>query len=185
MSQQHVPGDVAEHANFGARLALVAPPLAALLYPFFLKAFHVSIAPVISGRTAEPAWLSAAAALFLLLAFAAPIGALLGAMALGEIGAPTVAQRRARAIALLAVAAPPLFVFLGVELDMLHVPVPDIWLWVAFWLAIIALVAFRGNDATAPTAVAADPARLRVAHGITALGIVWPPEFGQCCWRMA
>jgi hypothetical protein len=54
--------------------------------------------------------------LLLLLAFAAPIGALLGAMALGEIGTPTAAQRRARAIALLAVAAPPLFVFLGVEL---------------------------------------------------------------------
>ena len=172
MSQQHFPADVAEHASFGTRFALLTPPLAALLYPFFLEAFHASIVPVISGRTAEPAWLSAAAALFLLLAFAAPIGALLGAMALGEIGAPTVAQRRARAIALLAVAAPPLFVFLGVELDMLHVPVPDIWLWVAFWLAMIALVAFRGNDATAPTVVAADPARLRVVHGITAFGIV-------------
>jgi hypothetical protein len=172
MSQQHFPADVAEHASFGTRLALLTPPLAALLYPFFLEAFHASIVPVISGRTAEPAWLSAAAALFLLLAFAAPIGALLGAMALGEIGAPTLAQRRARAIALLAVAAPPLFVFLGVELDMLHVPVPDIWLWVAFWLAMIALVAFRGNDATAPTVVAADPARLRVVHGITAFGIV-------------
>jgi hypothetical protein len=57
--------------------------------------------------------MSAAAALFLLLAFAAPISALIGTMALGEIAAPTVAQRRARAIALLAVAAPPLFVFLS------------------------------------------------------------------------
>ena len=56
MSQQHFPADAAEHASFGKRLALLTPPLAALPYPFFLEAFHVSIAPVISGRTAEPAW---------------------------------------------------------------------------------------------------------------------------------
>src|SRR6516164_1599469 len=161
MSQRYAPADVTGHRSFGARIALLTPPLAALLYPFFLEAFHASIAPVISGLIPEPALVSAVAALFLLLAFAAPIGALLGAMALGEISTPTAAQRRGRAIALLAVAAPPPFVFLGVELDMLHAPVPDIWLWVAFWCAMIALVAFRGSDATAPKAVAADPARLR------------------------
>jgi hypothetical protein len=172
MSQQQLPADIAEHARFGSRLALLMPPLAALLYPFLLEAFHASITPVISGRTAEPALRSTGAALFLLLAFAAPIGALLGAMALGEIAAPSVAQRRARAIALLAVTAPPLFVFVGVELDMLHDPVPDIWLWVAFWLGMTALVAFRARDATAPTAISAAPVRLRVAHGISALGII-------------
>ena len=72
----------------------------------------------------------------------------------------TVARRRARAIALIAVAAPPLFVFLGVE-SMLHIPVPDIWLWIALWLAMIALVAFAGGgDAATPTAPVVAPARL-------------------------
>ena len=74
----------------------------------------------------------------------------------------TVARCRARAIALIAVAAPPLFVFLGVELAMLHIPVPDIWLWIAFWLAMLALVAFAGGgDAATPTAPVVAPARLR------------------------
>src|SRR5260370_888540 len=88
------------------------PPLAALLYPFLLAAFHANIAPVISGQSAEPALQSAAATLFLLLAFAAPIVALLGAMTLGELAAPSVTQRRAHTIALLAGAAPPVLVAL-------------------------------------------------------------------------
>ena len=112
MSQQLFSRYPAEHGKLGAHLALLMPPLAALLYPFLLAAFHANIAPVISGQSAEPALQSAAATLFLLLAFAAPIVALLGAMTLGELAAPSVRQRRARTIALLAVAAPPLFVFL-------------------------------------------------------------------------
>jgi hypothetical protein len=121
MSQQlfsRYPADVVEYEKPGARFALLMPPLAALLYPFLLEAFSPNIAPVISGQSAEPALRSAAAALFLLLAFIAPIAALLGAMTLGELAAPSVTQRRARTIALLAVAAPPLFVFLGVEFYM-------------------------------------------------------------------
>jgi hypothetical protein len=172
MSHQQLPASIAADARFVARLAPLMPPIAALLYPFFLEAFHASIAPVIGGTNAEPILLSAIAVLFLLLAFAAPIGALLVAMALGEIVTPTAAQRRARAIALLAVAAPPLFVFLGVELDMLHARVPDIWLWIAFWCVMIALVAFRGSDAAAPKPIGVAPARVRAAHGISALGIV-------------
>ena len=148
MSQQlssRYPVDVVEHGKFGTHLALLMPPLAALLYPFLLEAFHASISPVIRGQSAEPALRSAVAASFLLLAFIAPIVALLGAMRLGELAAPSVAQRRARAIALLAVAAPPLFVFLGVELYMLHDPVSDIWVWVVFWLIMMALVAFTAQ----------------------------------------
>ena len=176
MSQQQLSdsysAQVVEHRSYGARLAQLMPPVAALLYPFFLEAFHASIAPVISGEAAEPALRSAIAALFLVFAFAAPIVALLGAMALGEIAAPSVAQRRARAIALLAVAAPALFVFLGVELYMLRDPVPDIWLWVTFWLGMTALAAFRGGEVTTPAAAGAAPVQLRVAHGIAALGVI-------------
>jgi hypothetical protein len=175
MSQQlssRYPADVVGHGKLGANLALLMPPVAALLYPFLLEAFHANIAPVIGGQSVEPALQSAAAALFLLLAFAAPIVALLGAMTLGELAAPTVSQRRARTIALLAVAAPPLFVFLGVELYMLHDPVPDTWLWVAFWLGMTVLAGFWRNETPAPPPADAAPAPLRVAHGISALGII-------------
>ena len=136
--------EVVERRKFGAHLALLMPPLAALPYPFLLEAFHANIAPVISGQSAEPA-LRSAAALFVLLAFAVPIVALLGAMTFGELAAPSVTQRRASTIALLAVAAPPLFVFLGVEFDILHDPVPDTWAWAAFWLGMTAL---GGSGAT-------------------------------------
>lgn len=54
---------------------------------------------------------------------------------------------------------------------MLHDPVPDIWLWVAFWIGITLLPAVWGGDAPAPAATGANPS-LRAAHGISALGIV-------------
>jgi hypothetical protein len=67
------------------------------------------------------------------LAFAMPLIAMLAAMSLSGIGRPTVAQLRAKRAALLAVAAPTLFTFVGVVLYMLHDPVLDTWLWVACW----------------------------------------------------
>ena len=65
MSQQfssRYPADVVEHGKFGTHLALLMPPLAALLYPFLLEAFHANISPVIRGQSAEPALRSAVAA---------------------------------------------------------------------------------------------------------------------------
>ena len=166
------PVRVAQRSTFRARLVRLAPAVAALVYPFILQAFHAAITRVLAGQAAEPALWSVAAALLLILAFAMPIVALLGAMSLGEIERPSVAQRRARAVALLAIASPPLFVFLGVELYMLHDPVPDIWVWVAFWVAMIALLASSDAKAAAAPAAGAAPARLRVAHGFSALAII-------------
>src|SRR5260370_20472392 len=124
-----------------------------------------------SAHSAAPALQSAAATLFLLLAFAAPIVALLGAMTLGELAAPSVTQRRAHTIALLAVAAAPLFVFLGVEFYMLHDPVPDTWVWVAFRLGMTTLAGFWRNETRAPLPAHAAPAPLRLAHRISAVGL--------------
>src|SRR5262249_1406577 len=118
------------------RLPMLAPPLAALLYPFALEGFCTSVA-----RIAEVAsilsWLSAAASLAL--AFAMPLIAMFAAMSFSEIGRPTVAQLRAKRTALLALAAPTLFVFVGALLTMLHEPVPDTWFWVACWAIALAL----------------------------------------------
>ena len=52
------------------RLPMLAPPLAALLYPFALEGFHTSVARIAEGASIL-SWLSAAASLTL--AFAMPL----------------------------------------------------------------------------------------------------------------
>ena len=155
-----------------ARLPMLAAPLAALLYPFALKGFNASVTRIAESDAGAFAgsWLSAPVCLAL--AFAMPLIAMLAAMSFSEIGHPTVAQLRAKRAALLAVAAPTLFVFLGVVLTMLHDPVPDIWLWIACWAIAIALL--LRPDVGVPAAVAPRPvpAPLRVAHGVSALALV-------------
>jgi hypothetical protein len=152
-----------------ARLPMLLPPLAALLYPFALEGFHTSITHIESGASAL-SWLSAAACLAL--AFAMPLIAMLAAMSFSEISRPTVAQLRAKRTALLAVAAPTLFTFVGVVLTMLHDPVPDTWLWVACWAIALALLLHSDNGVWAVVAVRSVPPPLRVAHGVSALAIV-------------
>jgi hypothetical protein len=114
-------------------------------------------------------WLGAAACLAL--AFAVPLLAILAAMSYSEIGQPTAAQLRAKRAALLAVAAPTLFTFLGVVLYMLHNPVPDTWLWAACWTLALALL-LRSDDRPATLVPRPVPALLRVAHGVSALTLV-------------
>ena len=49
ISQQQLsgrcPADLIERCRFGTRLAFLMPPVAVLLYPFVLEAFHAGIAP--------------------------------------------------------------------------------------------------------------------------------------------
>jgi hypothetical protein len=153
------------------RLPMLAAPLAALLYPFALKGFNASVTRIaeIDGAFAW-SWLSAPVCLAL--AFAMPLIAVLAAMYFSEIGDPTVAQLRAKRTALVAVAAPTLFTFVGVVLTMLHDPLPDTWLWVACWA--IALALLLRSDNGVPAVVTPRPvlAPLRVAHGVSALALV-------------
>jgi hypothetical protein len=151
------------------RLPMLAPPLAALLYPFAFKGFNASVTRIAEGASTL-SWLSAAVCLAL--AFAVPLIAMLTAMSLSEIGRPTAAQLRAKRAALLAVAAPTLFTFLGVVLSMLHDPVPDTWFWVAGWALALALLLRSANDASAEPAPSPVPSPLRVAHGVSALALV-------------
>jgi hypothetical protein len=155
-----------------ARLPMVAPLLAALLYPFLLRGFNTSVTAIIAepdNGTALP-WVAAAVAM--LLAFAVPALALLAAMSFSEMTRPTRAQLLARRLSLLAVAAPTLFTFIGVLLYMLHDPVPDTWLWVACWFIALFFLLRADNEAPAATGIRVVPATLRVAHGISALAII-------------
>src|SRR5262245_18270897 len=115
-----------------AQFSLLVAPLAALSYPFILTAFNASVTTIIKSGVGALPWLTAT--LSLLLAFAVPTIALFAAMHFAEIRQPTVAQLRAKRMALLAVAAPTLFTFIGVVLSMLGDPVPDTLFWVACWL---------------------------------------------------
>ncbi len=155
-----------------AWLPMLAPPLAALLYPFALKGFNASVTRIPEGDAGALALSSLSAAVYLALAFATPLIAMLAAMSLSGIGRPTAAQLHAKRVALLAVAAPTLFTFAGVVLYMLHDPVPDTWLWVACWA--IAFTLLLRSDSGAPARVTARlvPVPLRVAHGVLALVLV-------------
>ena len=163
--------DRGRHRRHGPPPNAGAPPLAALLYPFALEGFNTSITRIAASASTLP-WLSAAACLAL--AFAVPLIAMLAAMSFSEIGDSTVAQLRAKRTALLAVAAPTLFVFLGVVLTMLHDPVPDTLLWVACWAIALALLLLLRSDNGVPAVVAprSVPPPLRVAHGVSALALV-------------
>src|SRR5260221_4488530 len=162
------------HGDYGAkvRIPMLLPPLAALVYPFALKGFNVSVTNITTNGASAPGalWLSAAACLAL--AFAIPLVALIAAMSLAEICRPTAAQLRAKRMALLAVAALTLFTFIGVVLYMLHDPVPDTWFWVACWAIALAMLLRSDNDAPATPTFRSVPASLRVAHGMSALALV-------------
>jgi hypothetical protein len=149
---------------------MLVPPLAALLYPFALEGFNTSVRRIVASGASTLSWLSAAACLAL--AFAMPLIAMLAAMSFSEIGRPTVAQLHAKRTALLAIAAPTLFTFVGVVLTMLHDPVPDTWLWVACWAIALALLLRSDNSVPAVVAPRPVPAPLRVAHGVSALALV-------------
>ncbi|MBW8846242.1 MAG: hypothetical protein JF607_14855 [Burkholderiales bacterium] len=97
------------------------------------------------------------------------LGLLLTLRSAGEMPA-TVLQRRARQLALLSVAAPPLFVFLAFLLSALGHPVPEIWAWWGVWLAVGLWVAAAPRaDAPVP---APPPGAWRVTHGVVAAAVL-------------
>lgn len=150
---------------------MLIAPIAALLYPSTLGVFHrsvVTITSTTSGGTLP--WLAAMVAL--LLAFAVPTIALLAAMSFAQIRQPTAAQLRAKRVALVAVAAPTLFTFIGVILSMLHDPVSDVWVWVACWVIPLVMLFRADSEMPAASKVQPVPAQLRVAHGVSALAII-------------
>jgi hypothetical protein len=155
-----------------ARVPMVIAPLAALIYPFALKAFNASVTTITAAGTNGRALPWVMAAISLLVAFAVPTIALFSAMNFSAIAAPTAAELRAKRVALLAVAAPTIFTFVGVVLYMLGDPIPDDWALVVFWAIAAAMVTRADNETHTTTAIAPVPAGLRVAHGASALGIV-------------
>ena len=122
------------------RLARAAPALAAIVYPALIWA----------GPAVSP--------LFLAVALVVP--------ALGVVGVHRAGNTypRAREVALVAVAAPPLYSWLGGLLDFQSVlPVHALGIWYPTWAA-LALVA-ASDDARTVIAARSRPGRLAFAHG--------------------
>jgi hypothetical protein len=137
----------------------LSPAAAAMAYPFLLKAFHIAVsAPVL------PPVRIAGAAILLVLAFAMPLSGL--ASATWQTRAPQ-PNLRARRLAYASIAAPPLFVFVGVAPGLVGLHIPDIAIWIAVWLA-AGLYAWSGRGAIAPGRPVRSIAKWRVAHGISA-----------------
>ena len=143
--------------------SLIAPAAFALLYPYCLKGYH-------SRLEADALW---PAITLLALACCAPLAGCIAACRLGRIPQPNHGQVRAKLVALLALAAPPMYTAAGVLLYMAGDPLADTTVWIGLWGALLlygGLLPRRGSaQASVPASL---PAGLRVAHGISALAIV-------------
>jgi hypothetical protein len=149
----------------GRRPLWFAAPAAALIYPFPLMAFHAATGMIATG--AVTGWLIAA--LSLALAIALPVVALLAAMRLSLVYRPTAAELLARRLALLAVAAPPLFTFIGVIFLLLGAPQLDVWFVSAMWLLLAVAIRYADNRAPAAMSAPNPHGKMRVAHGAAAV----------------
>jgi hypothetical protein len=138
---------------------IIVPALAAVLYPFLLRAFHLVIGP----PGAEPTPLAILGGVLILgFAFAVPaLGIVLAGHPDSGLG-----QRR---LAYASVVAPTLYVFLGVVQGLLKSPLPDEAVWCVLWvgIALVAGSAMQHQDGTV-----APIGRWRVAHGLGAAIVV-------------
>jgi hypothetical protein len=133
----------------------LAPAAAALCYPFLLKVFHA----IVGTPAVTPSPFAILGAIVVLaVAFVVPFLGL--ALALRPNAGPG-----ARRLAYASVAAPTLYVFLGVVQALIHSPIPDEIAWCLIWLAIAVWSQLAPNPAvTAAPAVGG----WRVVHGLTA-----------------
>lgn len=149
-------------APSATRLRYVAPA-AALAYPFLLMAFHYA-----AGLAPQDRGAVLVATASLLASIVVPVVALLSAMRYFALTSPSEADLMARRVALAAVAAPPLYVLVGVATWMMEVPGLDTWLVSALWLGAMAAIAMAGSSRPASVAASRSRMALVVAHGVAA-----------------
>jgi hypothetical protein len=133
------------------------PPWMAAGYPFLLMLFHQLVGP--PGSKPHPIDILGAAAV-LLLAFSVPI------LGIAVACLPFI-QTSFRRLAYASVAAPTLYVFLGVVQAMIGSPIPDQWVWCAMWLGAVFL-AWRLTTRSVRSGSAPGLGKWRIAHGASA-----------------
>jgi hypothetical protein len=151
------------------RWVMVAPAVAALIYPLLLAGVYRS-AHWLSAATGSTALLGGVAlAASLLVTFAVPALALAVALGLGATERPTTGEARARAFAHLVYACPPLFTFLGVVSYLAGVPTGDQVIWPLLWAAVITAVFIGASHGAPAQATARASSWLRPIHGVGAV----------------
>ena len=137
------------------------PVVTALAYPFFLQGFHAAVSPAGGG--------AAVAAILLVCAFAMPLLGFFFARRLTGVPHATGFHLRARRLAYASIAAPPLFVFIGVAPGLVGIHIPDIAIWIVLWLvAGLCVVGLASETPIVADAGAKPIAGWRVAHGLAA-----------------
>lgn len=138
--------------HLGSRSPVLVPLAAVLVYPYLLILFN--------GYVSGPSGLDEVGAVIALaLAFAVPI---MGLVVAGLTGV-SVSVRR---FAYVSVAAPTLYVFLGVVQALLGSKLSDPLVWSLLWLALCALALLTGRQqGTGP--VTSDLGHWRIAHGVS------------------
>jgi len=165
--------DTALLSNWAARRwVMVAPAIAALIYPMLLAGVYRSAhwLSAATGSAALPA--GVALAVSLLLTFAVPALALVVASGLGATQRPRTGEARARAFAHLAYACPPLFTFLGVVVYLAGFPSADQVIWPLVWTVVIVGVLLGASNGRPAEAIARAPSWLRPIHGIGAATVI-------------
>ena len=153
-------------------LSMLMAPLAAMIYPFLLQASHVGVHMLTAKSAHVKPWAWPMAAFFLLAAFTVPVVAQISAMTLAKRENPTVAETRAKRVALLSVAEPALFTFIGVVFSELKTPISGKGALVVFWGIMIAIIMGSNRDATIINTKQPINFKIRVFHGVSALGIL-------------
>ena len=152
VTRMSVRSDASQAGTLAGPAFALLPALAALAYPFWLQAAHA-----IPGH----------AALLLLGAFTMPAVAHACWWRLARRPTCSGFERRARLLALLACATPPLFVFIAFALRQLGQPVPELLAWSIAW-AIAAAWTVGGDPAARVRTGPKVPATARVTHGLLA-----------------
>jgi hypothetical protein len=132
------------------RVLHLVPALAAMVYPFILRAFHDTVIDP-SLRWIAPFLLAAA--------FAVPVSGFALAM---RNGLPASMRR----LAFASVVAPTLFVFLGVAQALVSSPLPDEVPWLLIWLG-LAILAWVQSRPAGEESSTRDIGSWRVVHGVS------------------
>lgn len=154
------------------KAALIGAPLAAVGYPWALRGFNVGAVEILAAPEQAPPLVWLAAGSFLALAFAVPLIGLLAATRLARIGAPTTAEQRAKIVALLVVATPAIYTFLGVVDYMANSPIADEWASAMAWALLALVIALSPDEFRPAMAARPAPAAARIAHGVAAVAII-------------
>lgn len=164
---------VEAHSQTG-NLWWLLPPAAALFYPEAMRALYESgkLLHRASGPSEALAWL--AIAVSVVLVYGVPAVGISVAYLLGRHERTSFSELLVRRIAHLAVAAPPLFVLIGVVFYLLHSANGESVFWWILWLPALAAAAWamRRQATDTPSSTVPNSIPLRLAHGTSALLIV-------------